>query len=911
MVNYILNINANVPKYYISTSIDADSKTVPFGLKRALEVKEESLQDGKYMYCKVGGNWQFIDKDSIISYEKDTEEKVFTKTYTAETFKYSKNKLYFKQDNSVVEIEEIVYNTSYNFPTIKKEESYNKDNSILNSFETNGKGFIDKAIKTDKYYTEQESVKKSSEIGEENLIKFKNYTLGKNGNFIKINLKNQQYETIVNLSNLYIDSGCTTRVDISKLTNYTGQKLYTKINDNIIETEPLTYQQATLKFNKNEILEEYVDISQKTDDNEPLFKLKNGKMISVEKAIQPVGYDIVDPASSSFTHYLFEYKEGDTEKSVVITKEEINKKKKPLKITDSVDFNIRKAKKLIRSTKELKECDVLRTTDFNSGVAISKKNSDHKKEIADNAINETKAAYADNQFTPTEVVIDGKVVELDPRLKKYIQTDTFYKTDYAEIGHECDFIKGSSVQYKDGKFVGGPKFDFKKSMLKDMKKWGKGWINGVILVCNPIGLAVGLIAPQLIVGAAALWAGYGVYLMGKNIVKNISINHRKQNYNNNIEANNKVEKRAIELSYQHLLNSTKDNINNLSVESFNTEINKIEQRIISLSSAKYLAKYKIGDTITSQNAHLYSQCLKEFKKDKKELKKLKKSLTEAEYKERVDAFNAKYANYEKEGIISSKDKDMDTMLKKVENVKTFMYLKYFMLKGNKQEVVDLLAGQEFVGDEKTIISTRASILENIQKLDYDFKNGCFTKNGKKVDETINKDLMQLIENEKVVATVGKQLAKAKESSLKLVAHKEEENPEAVTQKARKTELSMQKKLERQAKKEMLDNFDIEYNKSLKISTTENNVEKLISIMKESDELAKKSRLGTKDQKRFDSLYDLLKTINKQINNINKSIDDLDLEEKIRRDFKTYRTQLISSLRNHGKIVTDSFVIEES
>ncbi len=618
-----------VPSTYESTSINTtgakDAETVPYGLKRKLKVEAQEPKsdiDG-YLYVKVKDSFVFIKKDEIY-YFKGTEKKTYLEAVAEgenlETLSF------FDSENN--EITAIYTEHQYNFTQIVAREKINLKNNtrVLYTIDEDGEeveqdsvkislGYSEQTYKRIQEYDETRPGKKKSS-GQITTVNYRSVVVDEssknNSNlYVSLTVKNalNSRAVMVQLADL-VDENNKAIADLSLMV---GKRVNIKKDGFVVATsEPLTYEQANLRFDTVKIYQEYDNAPDETS----CLRLEDGEYINELSAIQPISFKV---AKDEIDSYLVEQTIGDKKRFVVVSADYFEKH------SNSKGLNNKKAIPLVRCDMHDKDCSVIQTTSNEQSIEecaivgdikldgeLLTKSSKTKQQLFEIF----KEDYSNKKYKITEVVHNGKFRKIQEKSKRYQYTDEHIYADYAEELTEYQALNSKNIKIENGKIVGGSKFKIGEGIKSDFKKWHKFLVRGL-----PIAAAAGIFAPVVGVVAGAIY-GVGMILAIpgipivntiRGIVKNIS-----KKYTNKVEFNRNKEVENINEQIASLTESH----SKMDQKQFDDVYSKLMARISTLSQTTEISYLNVENgsaQVDSNNIALADKYVKEYKKTKKKL----------------------------------------------------------------------------------------------------------------------------------------------------------------------------------------------------------------------------------------------------------------------------------------------------
>ncbi len=823
----LMEKNISMPDLYVSDSIngvkeDGDVDLVQYGLKRAVEInKSETFNNSDpYVYVELANdsNMKFVKKDDIGYYEGSkfiSLEDIIVADRGADVLAIIQDKDLYTRDNNYVT--KIFTSATCSIGRVKAKEEIDVANLKIHSFSLDSNGAIIEEVKDiDSHYSEQFTHKEDDNVYLDTI----NYQTNRddNGNFIKVKFKGYDVETLVDISSLHeitksgeVGKQINKREFLDNKYKYIGLSLFYVVPDSDIkmEIQPLTIEEVSLSY-------DYIKTMEVTNNEDDILKdgtylrLKDGRYIEENKSVRPNCYEFIAFEETDFDAYFVlleptsEQKGLIVDKSAFVSKSLVNFNGHELKLSNAVKIRL--------SAKPMNECDVVQTSstsqkvetceiltklslnddgsifyDRDGRVIKISKSEEEKATILENARIDFIEKYKKGQYVIDRVVDDeGNLTELDVQKNRYTMSNMTSKIDSANELYEYKFFKNGKLVYntKTGKLEGGPKYDTKSAILKEL---GRGGANVFIASASLLSLGGFFLLAIAPVAAVATLASLAVYPLGASIVHAIKgsiINNRKYNYKDRIEQNRKQLSKEIDEDLSEIYSQTKEvsikssyemlkehfkkvfmeshdeslrklkgaelereidkKIKELSSEdylrltkyarskyilAFVDRMNKVEEKLNCFASTKYYSDFRIENgkgEVTPENAPLFSKYRAEMLKLEKEIKKLRKAVKrdpslQTNLELKVEEYKQKSLNYTSLGQEQGRDEKYDAVSEKVYMIKGLIACKEFG---------DILE-EEFDKDldEKMVLSKDEK--EFISHLDYNPSKNVFTYDGKR------------------------------------------------------------------------------------------------------------------------------------------------------------------------------------
>lgn len=487
-------------------------------------------------------------------------------------------------------------------------------------------------IKTlDKYYAQINSIEVEIPDGKttKQVKKFevRNFQNAHNGKFVKLTLivNGTKQEKMVNISSLKT----LENLNFENLEQMIGSKLKYLDNDEVYETEPITLEQAQIKYSPVSCLQEQVGVdNSKIMAENAYLQLKNGEFIK-EKNIEPICYKFV--LGDDFDAYLFTTIIDGKEQTVIIDKSYIIGKSFPIHLSGITLRSIQDGRKISRCS--MLNADVIQTETKNKKYFKSVVVSDNNA-LKMQALEEFKQSYINGEYEIDSVYVKNgeteKLEKLDPRKKRFLEQDSFVLNNYSQDTHTYSSIDGNNVEYvagkngKVGKIVGGPHYNVAKGISEGYKILWNSVFAGMVAMTTPLGLLV-VLAPVVaaVAVSAAILAVPAIPIF--SAIKGAILNRNLAKIKDQLTAGRDKQKKDIklELDYLNSLISSKSASKNINLSSFIAKYSSLKQNILSLSSAQLTDGFYIKDKeieVNKDNMHNVGIFLEQAKLLEKELK---------------------------------------------------------------------------------------------------------------------------------------------------------------------------------------------------------------------------------------------------------------------------------------------------
>lgn len=714
-----------IPTQYESTYITATGDDIFDGLKRVNPViKQDSFKSarGQYAYVKLDNesNYCFLGLSQIGYYENgafvslvgknvsDFENKnLFTSKgkrvsniYVGSTFTFSK----------------AIAQERIDLATLTRETyEFDKDGNVVK--ETNGQPKMH-TESIDGAYSEQIFRKIDGAV----CLEVRNFNIKTNGSgeYLQLTIKGQSVPVMVSIDSLFTMNASggadkplkyisSTDSEYKEFINQlVGQRLLIKQDDKYIETEPLTFEQASFTYS---VRKQRIASYSKDDvlaDN-AVLKLADGRFINEKSAVRPIAYDYTN--DDNFDAYYVTYTDSTGEHGMIVGKDIFDKS--PERMVAGVKIHLSNAHKLKRSAKALKECDIIQTTnkpgDYAHDCLVIKKPNSSEKIATDEQILEQQKrvieAYKNGEYA-LEYVVDnnGKLVKLAEGQQRYLDVDYRYETDYANQKDNYNFLKMNPLKYdaRKDELIGGPHFDLKKANKEGFKEWGKWMARFAGAGTSLAGILVLVAVPAVAIALAGAAVGSAIGIPIVNGIRAYNHNHRQYKYKDKTAVNRKERTKQVEKELQQLYDKIKEDTANIDKNAklspqekeqqkaelerkFLYAYDQINETMLSMHRSKYYSEFKVVNgvaEVNEGNAPLMSEYREMMTGLKKKITKLEKAVKrDPTLKLELDNLKAEYegklTSYSSQGQITEKDKSLDQLEAKAERMRGLVLAKMF------------------------------------------------------------------------------------------------------------------------------------------------------------------------------------------------------------------------------------------
>ena len=715
-----------IPTQYESTYVTATGDDIFDGLKRVNPViKQDSFKSarGQYAYVKLDNesNYCFLGLSQIGYYENgafvslvgknvsDFENKnLFTSKgkrvsniYVGSTFTFSK----------------AIAQERIDLATLTRETyEFDKDGNVVK--ETNGQPKMH-TESIDGAYSEQIFRKIDGAVR----LEVRNFNIKTNGSgeYLQLTIKGQSVPVMVSIDSLFTMNASggadkplkyisSTDSEYKEFINQlVGQRLLIKQDDNYIETEPLTFEQASFTYS---VRKQRIASYSKDDvlaDN-AVLKLADGRFINEKSVVRPIAYDYTN--DDNFDAYYVTYTDSTGKQQGMIVGKDIFDKS-PERMVAGVKIHLSNAHKLKRSAKALKECDIIQTTnkpgDYAHDCLVIKKPNSSEKIATDEQILEQQKrvieAYKKGEYALEYVVDDkGELVKLAEGQQRYLDVDYRYETDYANQKDNYNFLKMNPLKYdaRKDELIGGPHFDLKKANKEGFKVWGEWMARFAGAGTSLAGILVLVAVPAVAIALAGAAVGSAIGIPIVNGIRAYNHNHRQYKYKDKTEVNRKERTKQVEKELQQLYDNIKEQTANIDKNAklspqekeqqkaelerkFLYAYDQINETMLSMHRSKYYSEFKVVNgvaEVNEGNAPLMSEYREMMTGLKKKITKLEKAVKrDPTLKLELDNLKAEYegklTSYSSQGQITEKDKSLDQLEAKAERMRGLVLAKMF------------------------------------------------------------------------------------------------------------------------------------------------------------------------------------------------------------------------------------------
>lgn len=721
--------SVEMPQEYITSTYqptEGEITNISEGFKRVLEVKHYKGFTGKYVYCKLTGDdeMHFYHLSEIGYVENGKFVSLESLGKSIELEALAEKKLFNQKENKLVE--SIYTDATCEFGAIVKRddqdlvESIDEDNLTKNTFQYDKNGkvkIVEQQIGS--HYTEQVYRK----VDDDAVIDTYNYKASQHGDYIKVTYDGYNVQTLVKIETLhYVDEfgnrGPQIKVDdlqSDRRFSLVGKSVYivTKDEDGTeteIKTKPLTLDELACNYSRLQYMQETTEDTDILADDAYL-KLADGRYIKEQAIAHPLCYDFVsnETAIDDFDAYYVEVDSAEGEKKgVVVSKNAFDKSLSF--IQDGVKYEFEHAYKIKRTTKAMKDCDVIQTTKAGETIekcvaladpryeykslVIERKSVAENEEIVVQAQADFEKLYKVGKYTLENTVLDdeGNWVELDNK-KRYLKTDHIVLPDYTHDSPEYKFFEDNECTFDGKTLKHGKAFSAKKANKKEFKELREISKNLIKFAFSGAGIIFFPVSIAILIGLPIVALSIPI----KNAIRERRYNDNKHQFKNKIVNQRKAVTKEIiksfELVYEETITAEKDPKKTLHEANLLSKFEEIEQMIYSLSESKLFSDFRMVEgkgTVNETNAQLYSKYRSEMKALEKEIKSLEKKAKKdktlvAELKLKKAQQLEMVKSYVSQGVIEPEDKNMRELLERSNILKGYLIKRFFRGELSEQE----------------------------------------------------------------------------------------------------------------------------------------------------------------------------------------------------------------------------------
>ena len=608
-------------------------QSIDTGLRRTISIKEATLFDReKLFYIQTAEGWCYSKVDDFYWYDgaikktysdylalsEDNKEntKLYTKDALLITAIYTEKQ--FKADSLIAQEE-------FDFSSCEK-KVYTLDKDLKPVYKT---------IKANKSISYQSFETKTveAEMGKKetkSMVKVTNYQASTQGEYASVMVDNQL--KVVKISDLVDENGNS----ITDLTLMFGKVVKIKEGDKIVTTtKPLTFEQANIRYDSIKTYQEVEGGPSK----DSCLRLEDGTYVEELNSVQPNSFKRA-VAGGVADNYLVEkngvfFVVGNDYFATHSTSE----------------FDPAKAVPLTRCDFKDKDCEIIQTTAkgeekelctaVKDGISVNGKSMTREKK--DDIYAAFLKSYKEDKYKTDNVYVNGKRQKIQKNSKRYEYTNVSYHEDYADSLGQYQALKTTKLELKDGKIVGGGKYDIGKGIAKAYSKWFKVLKIGLLAICSvsliffPIAVplsgafALGMFAATPFIPVAQVAIG-----LKKNVFERKKFTDKTE-YNRK-ECVKDFEKELLEL------NSRTD----LTQKGFEDVYSKIMNKIAMLSATTTNNTLKFDGEqveVNKNNVNLANEFKQNFNKNAKSLENVNNLVAQAQKKfNKIDAKKNKYGS---------------------------------------------------------------------------------------------------------------------------------------------------------------------------------------------------------------------------------------------------------------------------
>ncbi len=721
--------------YFTSTRIQGHIP-VPMGYKRIVRIKRnnnkkeivnrkqptDALVENEYLLVKyANGTEDYLNRDEIIiSSSKKALGPKKLNTLVKD------NKIKELEDFNQNKIVKIDLKNAYVFEnyTEKNEETGEevlfREEVVGHTYKTvsisNGQILID-TQSVDPIYTERRYIKEDDKP----IIRMTNYEVSRSesGDYVKVTFAGENNDTLISKDELYLDSGLTQKVSTMS-ENMIGKVLYAKsdiANTYFKVTEPISAVQANYTYNKKKYLQE----TEKKEDicaDGAYLKLENGNYIKEKESVRPICYEYTkkDEKPEAYLAKVTDSEKGNI--TIIIPASAVKENNKSDNFRyGKYNISLDDIFGLKRSTKNMKDCDVLQTsTDqekFQSCEVIRTPGEFHAQtyerqkqpisnieEVLSKVEAEILRDYKEGKYTIEHVVDEKGKFAVIIRGKRFVFNEHIDMPDYSDGYSEYAYTKPNG------------KYNLKKGMAEGFKSWAK---NAGIASLFVYGLGWPFLAVSTTFAAVAVGTLAASALLVPMIQGGKAIVHNRKNRLpiDKTKCQNKGTLKEIlkELKNQHQKAVSKGkNFSKEDESRFNERMENLEKQAFFLAGGMTMADFNVKNgkmsPVGSSNYEEFKKYETEMYKQEADLKKLLKDMkkgkiTREEYNAKYNEHQELLYNYVAKGIFVPTDKKYKAVIDAIRTTKGFVIAKY----GQKENPTDKEKNiKEKLNDKKLNIS---------------------------------------------------------------------------------------------------------------------------------------------------------------------------------------------------------------
>jgi len=805
--------NLTITKF-IGETVNVETTEIPFGMSRTRKVQEDEVSgDDTFLLVKFVGSskQEFVKKSDIFYIEGASTNWIYNNGKSIK-FKSLEGKN-LQVGNRVIETlyteKEYSFGEYQKFETLNAKDLQRESYEIIKDFkpdeiekqikagkikkedvkELDGVHYIKTSVtKDDKYYTEQThkvltvpDPKKPGKTKEEAYYAVKVYEVNGNGNYIQLKVKGGNKVEMIDVSTLCDEAG--NPIKKSDIKNYVGKTIKIKTESGIVlETENLTFEQANYLYTKHYNYEPSVSKEDFMADNSYL-QTKTGEFVE-ETKVRPIGFKFIDNDKKDKAEaFLIKIETAEGVLDKIVKAEDYEQVSKKYKVTEAYGLKgcafdeshvVQNTTNAKNGKGKIEECTVLKNYNAEKNIYEDLKEEDLKS-LKETLFQKFQEAYANGQYNIDHVYVDGKRIELDERLKRFILTDEHLMKDYAADTLRYTGLGKSSIKYvskdgKLGKFEGNTKLKFGKTVKKAYGIWAKSLVYYLGFSLTWAGMLAALAAPAVMAAAGVAIIAAPVLIPIVTGVACWFANLTRRPFKDKTKFNRKKWGKDVEKELAAINENMKDTDMSLgySKDAFLAKMARIKSDILASSKSTIGSGFKVLDgeiVVDSENVNdvmkfrkVHKKDLKNLKKNKSEVerakkkyeklykpfkaqeekgiisnpdnKKYKKALEakqtwldlQSEYENQENHFNKKMACFNSEVNPTKKEKDVDSKLKRAERLQNFWMVKKF-------------ASKEELGFENE--DEFKKFKEELKSLSYDPAKDVFiTKDGEYVADTV-------------------------------------------------------------------------------------------------------------------------------------------------------------------------------
>ena len=614
------------------TGSSAD-QSIDVGLRRTISIKEATLFDReKLFYVQTSEGWCFSSVDDFYWYD-GAVKKTYLDYVALANDKKETTRLYTGDDRLITAIytekqfivDTLIAKEEFDFSSCEK-KVYSLDKDLKPVY---------KNIKANKLISYQSFEEKTveAEMGKKetkSMIKVTNYQASTHGEYASVMVDNQL--KVVKLIDLVDENGNP----IVDLTLMFGKVVKIKEGDKIVATtKPLTFEQANIRYDSIKTYQE-VDGGPSKDS---CLRLEDGTYVEELNSVQPNSFKRA-VAGGVVDNYL-------VEKNGVFFVVGIDY----FATHSPSEFDPAKAVPLTRCDFKDKDCEIIQTTSkgeekelctaIKDGISVNGKNMTREKK--DDVYSAFLKSYKEDKYKTDNVYVNGKRQKIQKNSKRYEYTNVSYHEDYADSLGQYKALKTRKLELKDGKLVGGGKYDIGKGIKKAFAKWFKVLKIGLVAICSVSLIFFPIAVPlsgAFALGMFAVTPFIPVSQVVIGLKKNV---FERKKFQDKVIFNRKQYTKDLEKEISDLNERT-----DLTQKGFEDVYSKIMNKIAMLSATTTNNTLKFNGEqveVNKNNVNLANEFKQNFNKNAQSLQTVSNLVSQAQKKfDKIDAKKNKYSS---------------------------------------------------------------------------------------------------------------------------------------------------------------------------------------------------------------------------------------------------------------------------